>query len=460
MNRHYLLLLAIVVLGGALRLMAIEQQPLWGDEGLTLLIAQRSVIDLFLAPNDPTPGLYYLLHKILVGPDAGLLAARSISLITGTATIVATFGCARTSHIPSAFSATLTALSFSLIDYSVEARAYSLLVLLVVLSAWAFVCWTRGRSRLALLCFVAFLTLSLYTHFVSVFWIAPMIIAAFHSAWRDPAAKQQLEWALCLAVVMAIPEGSRLAHYPPQAFSWLGQPTPVDALNVTGYVLLPFGFLENDRWYLGRVLTAGAVLTAYALLAWRAFANRIELANWARDNVGGATTIFVFLSLPATIWLFGFVVKPIFLPRTILFSAPGFFMALCCVLRHDHRHTLWVVVGVYAFNLILTGTTRPKENWQVVARHLEANIGRGDVVILCPSWKVMAFRHAMRKGVDAPLLIVRENGTMLIEQKLGSNRRWARAYSESLRSDRGMADAQIALQHPKKIWRINSGCPR
>ena len=75
--------------------------PLWGDEGLTLLIAQTSIAALFLAPFDPTPGLYYALHKLLIGPDAGLLAMRSISLIAGTAAIAAIYATARLSRTTS-----------------------------------------------------------------------------------------------------------------------------------------------------------------------------------------------------------------------------------------------------------------------------------------------------------------------------------------------------------------------
>ena len=79
MNRRTFCIAAIIAIGFALRIVGINSQPLWGDEALTLLIAQRSAVALFLVPFDPTPGLYYALHKLFIGPDAGVLAARSIS---------------------------------------------------------------------------------------------------------------------------------------------------------------------------------------------------------------------------------------------------------------------------------------------------------------------------------------------------------------------------------------------
>ena len=78
-----LTLLAITVAGFAIRFVNINQWPLWGDEGQTLLIAQWPVWMLYLAPVDPTPGLYYTLHKLFLGPAAGVIAARSISLLCG-----------------------------------------------------------------------------------------------------------------------------------------------------------------------------------------------------------------------------------------------------------------------------------------------------------------------------------------------------------------------------------------
>ena len=138
-------LAAIVAIGFALRAVNIDDQPLWGDEALTLMIAQWPLVALFTVPNDPTPGLYYALHKLLIGPHAGVVAARSISLVAGTATIIATYAWAKACRISALPAAAFTALSFALVDYSQEARAYSLLVLFVALSGWAFVHWIRKR---------------------------------------------------------------------------------------------------------------------------------------------------------------------------------------------------------------------------------------------------------------------------------------------------------------------------
>ena len=150
MIRRYSGLLAVTLVGLILRLVNIHDWPLWSDEALTLLIAQWPLQTLFLIPADPTPGLYYALHKALLGPFAQVATARSISVVAGTLLIPASYFLAKQARVPAVLTAALVALSFPLIDYSQEARAYSLLVLLVTLSAGSFLWWAR-TERLGLL---------------------------------------------------------------------------------------------------------------------------------------------------------------------------------------------------------------------------------------------------------------------------------------------------------------------
>ena len=457
-SRRTLCFAAIIAVGFALRFVGIESRSLWGDEGLTLLIAQRSLVALFLAPFDPTPGLYYLLHKLLIGPDAGVLAVRSISLIAGTAAIAALYVTARFSRVPALFAALLIALSFPLIDYSQEARAYSLSVLMILLSGCALIWWDRTRRLPAMLAFAAFTTLSFYTHFVSVFWIIPAVAGFITLALRDGDGRRQVGLVLILMVLLAAPEAYRLLHYQRDSFTWIPQASPMEAVTILSYTQLPFGLFENDRWHLGRELTAIASVMCYGLLGLLAVRHRRKLKQWAYENQAAAIFVLIGLSAPIAIWLFGYVATAIFMPRTTLIGVPGFILAVALLLKFEHRPARFLIVGLFAISLALTGTVRPKEDWRPVAHLLESRVRWGDVVILCASWKAMAFRHAIRTRVDAPLLIVGTQGTFLIEQNLGSSRFWAKNYAQVLNARSGSAEAQAALRNSNRIWRINSGC--
>jgi hypothetical protein len=457
-TRPLLGLVAIVAIGFGLRAINIGDQPLWGDEALTLMIAQWPVATLFLTPNDPSPGLYYVLHKFLIGPEAGVVAARSISLIAGTAAIVAVFGWAKACRIPALSAAALTALCFVLVDYSQEARAYSLLVLLVSLSGWAFVRWSVGRKPVALISFGTCLLLSLYTHFASVFWIAPMIIAAFLVVRDDRLDRRKLEWMLCALVVLAIPEANRLIRYPTANFSWLGQPGPIEALNVSSYVLLPFGFFENEYWRLGKILCAVAGSLCFMLIGVLAYKHKAKLAAWADQNRAATLSLLVCNLVPLEIWIFGYFKQPILMPRTMLFSAPGFFILVSLILSFEGKLAQRAVLAAYALNLLLTGTVREKEDWRSANELLASNVKNGDVILLCPGWKAFAFRHAMDRPLDVPLLLEINGQSIQVEQRLGRDPHWVSAYYVALTKRQGFQEGQRSLTGAKRTWRVSSGC--
>jgi len=448
----------VVVLGFALRAIAINDQPLWGDEALTLMIAQWPFATLFLTPNDPTPGLYYAIHKALIGPDAGVVAARSISLAAGTALIAVTYGWAKECRIPALPAAVFTAVCFALVDYSQEARAYSLLVLLVSLSGWAFVRWTTGRSTLALMCFGACLLLAFYTHFVAVFWIAPMIAASFIVTRNEPAGRRRLEWMICVLAVLAVPEANRLIRYPTPNFSWLGQAGPAEAINVTSYVLLPFGMFENGLWKLGQRLAAIAGLLCYFIIGWLAYRHRRPLIAWARQNPAATMCLIVSIALPPAMWLFGYVRQPVFMPRTILIAAPGFFILLSLILSLESQIVRRLVLAVYALNLLVTGTVREKENWKSVSQVLASKVRKGDVILLCPGWKAYAMRHAMDQKLNAPLLLELNGRIMLIESPMGHDPNWVHSYFVAMTQRRGFDEGRRAIASAKRTWRVTSGC--
>lgn len=403
--------LALVMLAGfSLRIADIGRWPLWSDEALTLVIAQWPYRSLFFAAVDPTPGLYYALHKLLLDPTVGAAAARSISLVCGTLLIPATYFLARQARVPALFSAALVALSFPLIDYSQEARAYSLLTLLVTLSAASFVQWSRTGRPAALGATLAASVLAFYTHFSSVFWIGPSVLAILAIGRRQAIAP------LLVTAIAAVPEVYRTLGFPSGGFIWLAQATPAQAADTLAKMLLP-------------LRPAASWLVLAALLAgWRGWAHRSRIAAWARGNSGAAIAVGILMAVPLNAWLFGVIAKPVFMTRTILIAVPAFALAIALLLKFDHRAARFGVVAAYAVSLLVTGTSRQKEDWRGVA----ARIG-SEPILLCEPGQVVAMRHAA--GDRNRLFLLREDG---VAEVVGSP--WQR-YLFELMSGRGMAEA-------------------
>lgn len=185
-------LLALTLVGAALRFVTLDVQSLWFDESFTI-IQLRSGLGEFLdgmVLYQATAPLYYLLAwpwERAFGD--GAVAMRSLSAAFGTLTVPVAFLAARTMFSTRAglLAAALVATSPTLVWYSQEVRPYALLVLL---SSTTLLFWARARStgaRRDVAMFAASSALAVLTHYFAAFLVGP---AALMLLWRrrDAAA--------------------------------------------------------------------------------------------------------------------------------------------------------------------------------------------------------------------------------------------------------------------------------
>ncbi len=171
------LVVAITLLGAALRFGTLNVQSIWLDESATIILVHRSFGGMLshLSESESAPPLYYVLVWLWTKVfGIGALGFRSFSALIGTLTIPVMY-CAGRRMSPRAglWAAALTAFNPAMYYYSQEARAYGLLILC---SAAAFVLWQRAleqpdRRNLAL--WAAMSSVALLTHYFAVFLFVP-----------------------------------------------------------------------------------------------------------------------------------------------------------------------------------------------------------------------------------------------------------------------------------------------
>jgi mannosyltransferase len=193
--------------------------PLWIDEGVAVGIARHPLDQIpGLLGQDGSPPLYYLLLHTWIGWfGAGVSAVHALSLVFAVLCVPAGMWAAWSIFGSRAawIAGGLFAASPYLTDYGDQARMYSLLVLLAVLTTAGWVhSFVYGRTRYVPL-FVIGLAGMLYTHNWSLFFLAGSTVSAIPLAVRSGERRRvlvMLAGSLFVAVVLFAPWLPTLAY--------------------------------------------------------------------------------------------------------------------------------------------------------------------------------------------------------------------------------------------------------
>ena len=190
---------ALTVVGAALRLPFLGLESLWYDETFTLSVVEQGSVGGLLdrvRETESTPPLYYLLTWAwtqLAG-STGDAALRAPAAVAGVLCVPASHLAVRRlcgERIGLAVAA-LTAVSPVLVEYSLNARAYPLVVLLGCLSLWALGEAVERRGGRWLVAWALFAALALWTHYYAGFLVAAELVALL---WLLPGARARVAMA-------------------------------------------------------------------------------------------------------------------------------------------------------------------------------------------------------------------------------------------------------------------------
>jgi uncharacterized membrane protein len=202
------LVASATVLAAVLRLPFLSHQSLWYDETFTRAIVARGSLSGVLSgvhATESTPPLYYVLTWVwtqVFGLSTAML--RMPGALAGVLCVPAAYFALRRLVGASAATAAawLVATSPMLVYYSLDARAYSLMVLLSVLSLWATSALLQAPcSRRCAWWALSCLAL-LYTHYFGGFVVLAEIGIL---AWKLPAQRRALAAATAAFVALALP---------------------------------------------------------------------------------------------------------------------------------------------------------------------------------------------------------------------------------------------------------------
>ena len=306
-----LIVATITIIAAVLRLHSLAAKSLWIDEAASVNFATMAWWPFLrlLWSYQGNMTLYYLLLRAWVHLGDSEAVVRGLSVLLGVLTVPAIYalGARMFDRITGVTAAALLAVHSFHIQWSQEARAYSLLTFLLVLTTYFFVCaMDSPRAKRYWVAFTLSAALSVYAHVFAV-----LVLPAYALAIIFPRP-----FTVKLRTVAAATAGFAFLIFPISAFvllqhssqiDWIPRPTLADT----------YQFLDLLTGHCG--LWSVAVYLALCVLALTPLfgSSRSERETWSLRLVA------LWLVLPPLLALAATPFKPLFFSRYMIMCVPA-----------------------------------------------------------------------------------------------------------------------------------------
>lgn len=353
------LLIAITLLAFALRVIRLDFQPLWWDEGYSLFFATRDFGTLLeRTAVDIHPPLYYALLQVWIAiAGKSDVAVRWLSVAIGVLTVPVIYALARKLFNRARIAliaACLLAMAPLHIYYSQEVRMYGLVTLLGLGSVYFFMALVEGRGNWFLwAAFILTTAAALYTQYYAAFIIVFEILVLVILSIRDLKLRSRFtfgslgHWLIAFLAIagLYLPwvvfAGAKLYAYVTFKVAHEAY-APQNPLTFFTQHLAAFstGHLAAWTW----LAWGSAAFVALALLGslsiYRRDAQSAEEKNFSlRTQPLSGELCLLYLLVPLTL---GYLVNqrfpfyPIRVERLLLLAAPAFYLLVAAGIE-----TLW-----------------------------------------------------------------------------------------------------------------------
>jgi len=374
-------LTVIAGVAAVLRFHSLAAKPFWFDEGVSVAIARLDWYNFarILWRREANMSLYYLLLHYWLHFGGSEFFVRSLSVLFAVASVPVIYFLGRRlfeSRV-GLIAAALLAINAYHVQYSQDARSYSLMVLLCSLSSLYFLKCLSEPSRHNRAAYVVASVLAVYAQFFS----GLLVIAQWVSLWflHEPLSFQTLakiknEWrwiALLTSPVVAFVVTTGTGP-----LRWVQRPGLKDlwifALHLTG---------NGGPWLL--LACAAACLAALSPVWQTRKIPRVAREFWR------CRFLLCWLLLPLLPTLALSLVKPLFVPRYFIFCLPALLLLVACGITRLRSASLLVPALLFVLILPFGGTAGyyqqdldiQRDDWRAATHYLLNHARPGDALL-------------------------------------------------------------------------------
>lgn len=395
------LLLALILLGLGLRVLRLDFQPLWWDEGYSVWFAGQGLLDMArLTAADIHPPLYYgLLHLWAQFFGFAPLSLRLFSVCASLPAIPLAYLLGRDLRHRRAglLAAAIVAVNPLAIFYSQEIRMYGLAATFSLAALWTGWRWAqpgaRGRVGLAYV-------LSLLGGLSTLYYFALLPLA--QGVWMLLAARarwRQIVAALLAAGLLYLPW---LLYAGPKLLDYVAYKVVQD--NDTPLALLPYLGRHLSAFLAGHLEGMLAPLWPWILLLLLPAATALAIASRRKHDHPAAPAVLLYLLLPLLLALaVGFIqqMQAPFIParfeRVLLFVAPALWLLLALGLRQLAQQSrpaallsgLLLIVAAAASLAAFYTTPRDRDrDYRPLLRQVQSHAAPADSFFAIYPWQI------------------------------------------------------------------------
>ena len=368
---------AAIAIGAVLRLIDLGHKSFWLDEIASVAIARRSAAMFwhFLWHDEGNMAAYYVVLQpwLHLGCDEG--SVRLLSVIAGVLCIPLAYWLAR--KILGSETAVVAAGFFALntcaISVSQEARAYSFLLLLVLLSTLLFVQLVERPSYGRAVLYTLVAALTFYFHYFGVLVPAAHAVSLMALPSDRRRRLKPLLLAAALLVVAAVPILWMIHSQDVGHIAWVGGPTWLELYHLGGFLAADSGKL------------AGAVLLVLDLVLVGIFLAGLRTAPRESGVRWRYSLLASLLLTPIALTLLASILRPAFYHRFLIVCLPAWVLMTAAGAQQVRRRgwRLATIAAVCALSLLSTVLLyrRASEDWRGAVQYLVQNTQPGDRVL-------------------------------------------------------------------------------
>lgn len=412
-------LTAMGLLGTGLRILYLGKKSFWWDEVATVEICSSPWPQFWqwLWRREANMTLYYLLVRGWLHFGDGEATVRLLSVVFSVASIPVIYLVAQRAFDRSKaglFAALLLAVNTASIAYSQEARSYSLLVLLCLLSLYFFLDLPEGRTAGAA-AYVAVSALAVYMHFFAVFFLAGQWCSLF---WlrKNGGRWRPCLWPIALTLVLISPA----LYY--MAFRNSGQLHYTPAVHLRDWLTLIY-FLAADRGRFHRLL-GFLYLLCCAVGVGRRLA--VRRADPNSPQMWKTVVLLCCAVVPAALPFLLSFRTPMFAMHYLLTCLPAFVLLAADGIAE--LRVSWLTWGIAGCIVVLSmGTVRwhyahAKDDWRGLTAYIVQHGEPGDAIAGFPAGAEWPVRHYVARSPQRTASYLQFTSSDIVQAEVAQHR--------------------------------------